>query len=341
MIFVGNSDSPLARERFYLISKVKGVTSYFFDRKNLSLLDQNLKPLTLQTKGSYTKYHLSSPFYFWKAIKQIRPNIIHFHGVSILLLAFSLIGYKGKVISTPQGSDINQGYRGIYSIFTRFLLKRSDVITVKSRYMLNRVKFLSGKWSEVINWGVDEIFEETKYVVSDSSVVKIFSPRSFKEIYNVKIIIDAIEKLKSEGFEIHFTVATLHDHEYLHSKKHVIDQLKIKADKLEMCEILSDTDFMISIPSYDGFSTTLIEALFLGVKPIISDIKPYSKEFSESYLVTKTKIDVSELYVVLKKEIESISIARKYKSQRVRYAISNYSRKSQIEKLKSLYFDAL
>jgi glycosyltransferase involved in cell wall biosynthesis len=337
MVFIGNSKSPLAVTRFEMISTTINTPCFFFDRYTLNLYDENMAVVLNCKYSMIGSYHLTAFLMLRAVIKLIKPEVIHFHGVSVILLALSIITFKGKIISTPQGSDINQNYRGIYKLFTWLLLSKLEIVTAKSNFMKQRVSKITKTKCIILNWGVDPIFESNYIELKQSPKVEILSPRSFKPIYNIEIILESIRSLKKSGYDIRFILVTLHDNDLLESYSDVIDKVYLNASKDVMHGLLTSSDMMISIPTYDGFSTSIVEALFSGAKPIISDIDSYKSDLLEENLVTRTLISVESLVKTLKVEIANIKELRDSKLNRIHYAHKYYSNASQIKILKELY----
>lgn len=345
-LFIGNSASPLAIDRFRIIESVSNLECYFFDKQKLVVMDRELVeinhlPLVVSMLLTipYVKkiYHLIAfSFLCWICLKK-KVLVIHFHGVSAQLLCLIKIVFKAiKIVATPQGSDINQNFRGVHRYFTKYLLDSADIVTVKSRFMRDRVNQIS-KPKQVIdlNWGVDYAFESWCVKKIEVETITILSPRTNKPNYNIEMILTAVERLKKLGRPIYFICISLQKSNVQNNG--VVDEIHHNINYSEMARVLSRSDIMISIPTNDGFSTSIMEALSLGVYPVISDINAYKGEFlGADSLLSRVKINVDDLTAELDRLCSDIVSIRAGRQARISYGQKEFSRKAQIEKISKI-----
>ncbi|RUO49320.1 glycosyltransferase [Pseudidiomarina donghaiensis] len=350
-IFLGNISSPLAVNRFLiLVDELVGYDFLFFDKSTgLSFTGQeirtrNFKDFSYVGKRTFASKLIDKfvvPFKLLSLMRKGKINLVHVHGASLLLLVFPLYFSKVKLVTTCQGSDIGFGYRFPYSIFTKVLLRRSDVITVKSNQMAFQAKKIVNKIPTLLNWGlsVDFINRGAKNAKDSSKVIRIVSMRSARPLYNIPIIFEAIKYLKCDfGEKVRFTFISLCEPE-VDLDLSVADEVALGLSQQECIDELAKAEIMISIPSHDGFSTTIMEALALGVYPIISNIEAYSGEFEDSpYLVQRLDdLSADSLEKVLREVIENIDAIRSASGIRRRFAQENYSYSSQVSIIKEIY----
>ena len=107
--------------------------------------------------------------------------------------------------------------------------------------------------------------------------------------------------------------------------------------KKELFDTLNQQDIMISIPSYDGFATSLMESLALGVYPIISDIESYNDDELKKYVEVIDLYNERDFIEKLEYCISSIDKIREDMEKRISFAKKNYSRKNQIKNLREIY----
>lgn len=338
VIFIGNVDSPLAIERFKMVDALSINDSIFYDRNSGKLFDRNF--ISLSEIKKFT--HFNSFLNLIKIIKKYKINIIHFHGVSVQLLALSkLIFPYIKIISTPQGSDINQNFKGKNYFFTKFLLNSSSLITVKSKFMYERVrKICNNKNIVELNWGINNIFYENETIRDD--YIYIVSPRTNRNNYNIDKIFHTISHLKCRFNNIKFIYISLHEENSEKINLNLADEIYFKLSPLEMKKIYNKCDFIISIPNNDGFSTSIMEALICGCLPIISNLESYN-ELNESYM-SVLKVDSPYEENLLFKISQSIfnidEIRNKIELRKSSY-LEIYSKENQIKILKKIYEEYL
>ena len=345
IVFVGNMRSPLARYRFDMVVHATSERAYFYDRGVCTFHNSVYMPsekyfesyLSLSKKILYkTKInHIISFFALLNFCLKNKVRVIIFHGVSVQLLSFIGLILDVKIVATPQGSDINRRGNGINARLTRVLLNQADVVTYKSNAMMKRIMCISNcKRLANLNWGVDPVFENQKFEGGNTKFT-IFSPRQNKPNYNVDVIAKAVKKLKHEGLPLYFINVSLTEEGVASI---FADETHYQLSSSEMAKIYLRSDVMVSVPSQDGFSTSVMEGLMLGVLPIISDIPAYSEEFpSDQFMVRKIKdICVEELAAKLRGAYHDWSAINSTKVHRQQYAKISYGRTNQMLKLKSM-----
>lgn len=145
----------------------------------------------------------------------------------------------------------------------------------------------------VIPWGIDlHIFNsvtendirilKNKYLHGSTKNIVLF-PRGLKYIYQTDIFLNGISQYLEKGGNAYFFILTgagynpdksiLKNALTLESK--YPNAVKIERDFLsekEMKALILSSDIVVSIPYYDGFSTTLAEAMYAGAIPMVNNI---------------------------------------------------------------------
>jgi|GEM_PF-4212397 len=336
IVFIGNIASPLAIERFSMLKNQAINDIYFYDRSNIIIYDHNFN-IIVKGKNKHF-FHITSFLYLIFFIFKYRINILHFHGVSVQLLALLALIPSLKIVATPQGSDINQNYKGKNKIFTSILLKKADKITVKSLAMKKRVNEITyNNKINILNWGLNNVFYENNPLNKGENIY-ILSPRSNKNNYNIVTIFEAVKEIKSYYSNVKFVYVSLHKDNDKLLDLSIADEIYYNLMPQEMKKLYLKSDFMISIPTNDGFSTSIMEALVCECLPIISNINSYDELPSGYQDVFKINQPYSEnLVSILKELINNINNVRNNsKVRKNKYAIA-YSKESQSLILKKIY----
>jgi glycosyltransferase involved in cell wall biosynthesis len=145
----------------------------------------------------------------------------------------------------------------------------------------------------VIPWGIDlQIFNsiteneirivKNNYLKNSIKNIVLF-PRGLKYIYQTDIFLNGISQYLDKGGNAYFFILTgagynpdksiLKNALTLESK--YPNAVKIERDFLsekEMKTLILSSDVVVSIPYYDGFSTTLAEAMYAGAIPMVNNI---------------------------------------------------------------------
>lgn len=336
LIFIGNLKSPLAVERFMMLRDNVDLIPFFYDRQKLELYDQNLVKVRTFKQGYL--FHLRSLFFLLYLIFSYKISVLHFHGVSVQFLSLISLLKNIYIISTPQGSDINQSYVGKNKFFTKILLNNSDMITVKSLFMEKRVKEIcKNKKIQLLNWGVNDIYYEDNSAIRDDNIY-IVSPRTNKPNYNINSIFDAIGEIKKKYKNVKFIYVSLHKIPEEEGDISIADEIYYSQNALEMREIYKRSDIMISIPSNDGFSTSIMESIICGCLPVISNLVAY-EELDDNYAnVIKVNYPYTvNLINILHQSILDIQLIRENIDCRKDKYSEIYSKHHQCLILKKIY----
>lgn len=108
----------------------------------------------------------------------------------------------------------------------------------------------------------------------------LISPRGVSALYHPDVLLDGLHQLLENHADAHVFVLTL-GHERpaaiqarldaldAHPRGHLIDRFLAKP---EMVALWSAADVLVSIPPKDGISVSVLEGMYLGALPVVSDI---------------------------------------------------------------------
>lgn len=340
ILFIGSYASPLSKERYKLIKTNMQYKRIIFFNTGFEYIQDND---IVTTKFYFNKYitTILQFFYLLFLIYKHNINILHFHGGFQVFANYIplFILKKIKIIVTVQGSEINQHYKGYKKYFVKYLLKKADYITVKSTFMKNKVIKITNNDINIVNlnWGISDYLFENKTVNNYDKVIKIISFRATDFIYNIEKIFEALTELKKKYKNIYFTYIEFNKNNKIYLNHSIVDEYYKDLSKKQLFNILQNQDIMISIPSFDGFATSLMESLALGVYPVISDIESYHDNDLRKSIQLINLDKQQDLVEKLEYCISSIDEIRKNREKRVLFAKENYSRKKQIEVLREIY----
>lgn len=229
-----------------------------------------------------------------KLLKEIRPDILHAHYV----LPEGLIGAFSKFhpfCLTILGSDI---YRlpdrsKAHKFLTRYVLKRADLITADSQDLKERVirYGVSEDKVVVINWGIDlqrfnkkEDSGDIRKELGVSNSPIVLSMRRLEPLYNLDIFVKAIPLVLSHISNVRFLI--LGDGSMKKELVSIAKRLGVlrniyflgMVNERDIIRYLSIAQVFVSIPTWDGTSVSLLEAMALGVPIIVSDL-PSNREW--------------------------------------------------------------
>ncbi len=230
-----------------------------------------------------------------RLIDEIEPDIVHAHYVAKYGYRGALSGFHPLVL-TAWGSDIylNAGQSFLSNRLTIYSLTKADLITGDSKDLLRAMRKLSASEDKLVEvqWGVEldwfDSVEKTNWKRElgwdDDPVV--ISTRSFKHFYNIDVLLKAVPLVLKEFANAKFLILgsgplegeLKQEAENLNLRDSVRFLGAIPYEKVPV--YLKDSQVFISIPSWDGTSASLLEAMSARLPVIVTDL-PTNREWIE------------------------------------------------------------
>ena len=226
-----------------------------------------------------------------KILKSIKPDILHGHYAIFGGFYCFILRDKYKTIISTWGSDILVYPKTslINKLMVKLILKNSKYITSDSNYMTHEIVRLKGSSDKIYTFpmGVEnEIFNYKHDYLKDNHTLQIISLRLHTSNYRIDTIIKGFYEALKINSNLFLTIGA--SGELSNEFRNLVTKLKIE-DKInfigwynpnEIGEILLNKDLIFSIPISDATSVSLLEAMAVGVFPIVSNI-PANKEWIE------------------------------------------------------------
>ena len=288
-----------------------------------------------------------------KIIRKFKPDIIHVHSVFLYGILISLATNK-KYIVTAWGSDVlyNVKQSFIIRILTSLSLKKASLITVESEYVKKACTSLGAKEEKIYNiqFGIDKIYHSDDFSFLSYKDLKkeiIVFPRGISSLYNISVFIDSLKDVLKNNKNVLFIIKYLNNHQNHQNISKIINELESKNISKENYKIIGELSYqqlinlysvskiIVSIPSSDSISISLIEAMRMGAVPIVSDI-PANREV----------VNCNELIIPInsKKLSDTICLIlsdyNKYKQKillKTKELIEKFDRKRNMGKVISIY----
>jgi L-malate glycosyltransferase len=231
---------------------------------------------------------------FWlrEILHSWKPDILHAHRVSSAGWLGAFSGFHPFVV-TPWGSDLylHPQRSAAARWLAKIVLSKADLLTADSADLCHKAIDFGAQESAtyLIQWGVDLA---AFHPVIDAAQMRqslgigegpvIFSPRGLHPVYNIDTIIRSIPPVKREFPEVVYLLRRYNaDSAYQIRVESLVLELGLEQSirwigRVEPWERLADyyslADIVISVPSSDSTSVSLLEAFACGAPVIASDL---------------------------------------------------------------------
>lgn len=327
--FVGNLASILFNQRISFIS------SLIDDRFQVNVIN------TLQDNLKTSLIFLIKCFYLIiSTALSTKKTIVVLHGAYARYLWIMLFLPNSSVVAILQGSELNSDFIGYKKYIIKCILRRADLLVFRSESQIKEAKDLIGTLSSnsiVVSWGLDsKIFD---YLRPKASVVPVLiSARATQPEYNISEIFEVVKKLKNEGIKVYFIYINFNKTICIHDKS-IVDEELVNPSQDLLWRALSRSDVLVSIPSYDGFSNTIIESLALGTFPVCTDLYPYKFLTDDMNLGAVVSIgcdsqrNIENLYFKIKQTIINLDQIREGTLLRRNFAMEHFQYGVGVDKI--------
>ena len=220
-----------------------------------------------------------------RAVARIAPDVLHGHFIVEHGFYAATLGRHPYVV-TAWGSDVlvEPGRDPVSRRIARWTLRRADLATSNNRYMAQRMVALGADpdRTHVITLGADTYFLEdgersvNARPAEPGRVPCVISTRAHEPLYNVDEIIDAYGRALRAGVQARLVV--LHGGAQTAALR---AQAEMAGGNIEFGgyqpreafrAALHDAEVFVSVPSSDGTSVALLQAMAAGCFPVVSDL---------------------------------------------------------------------
>lgn len=326
--------------------------------KDVKLYNFVIKGEDRVKKISWKLYLVLRSLRLRRLLKKINPDILHSHFVSYYgwwgaksgFHPFVLTAWGSDIYVIPQESAIGKAQ-------IEFALKNADLITSDAESLREETIALgaSEKNNYVIQWGID--FKRFNPDVKcdglreklgfDNSLV-VLSPRSFISLYNIDVIIKSIPLVMREIPNVTFILMRGYGNQETENELNKLAQELGIEDKIrfidfvlreEIPQYYKLADILVSIPSSDATSSSLLEGMACGVAPIVSDL-PSTREWikdGENGLVIPPK-DSETLGKVIIKLLKNKTQRELFAKRNIALIKEKADHKKHMDDMEQLYY---
>jgi glycosyltransferase involved in cell wall biosynthesis len=228
-----------------------------------------------------------------RVVDEIRPDVFHGHFVVEHGFYGALAGVHPYVV-TAWGSDVlvEPERDPVSKLIARWTLRRADLVTSNNALMAERMVALGTPRTKVaiVTLGADAYFLER----ADASVnvlppdsgrqPVVLSTRAHEPLYNIGEIFDAYAQAVRSRPDVRLVVAHEGSQTAALSRRVASSGGRIElagfVGREALRDAMKEAEVFVSVPSSDGTSVALLQAMAAGCFPIVSDL-PTQREWIE------------------------------------------------------------
>ena len=259
------------------------IENLFLKGQSISLLSEEICVFPTIESEKNISFRSLNPFtvirnYFKlkKYLGELNPSLIHIHQLNRLAYFASRAANKLNIplISTAWGSDVLliPKQNKFFKYLVTQILKNSAIITADSQDMIEAMKALHPQGNyKLLQYGIDPIQALEKEKI-------VYSNRLHEPLYRIEKIIEYFKEFSAQNPDWKLVIAgtgsqtellkTLVKNSEITEKISFVGWQK----KPENSVWYAKSSIYISIPSSDGTSVSVLEAMSAGCLPILSDI---------------------------------------------------------------------
>ncbi len=260
-------------------------------------------------------------FAYWgwwvrRYVQQLQPDVLHAHQIQGAGWLGAMSGYHPFVVS-GWGSDIllEQHKSLLRWLLVRVVRQQCDELTVPSQLLYDKAKEIgfSAPHIHLIPWGIDtEIFRPTprdavmsrRLLGIDVDARVILCPRKISPLYNIHTVLEAVGSLSTQLSKLQLVLLNFDvDSRYRLRLQRMISGRKMEdlvvwlpAQKSasDMARLYRMADVTVSIPSSEGYGSSVYEAMATGCPTVISDLPVFEDELQNRRHTLKVPVGDAE-----------------------------------------------
>jgi glycosyltransferase involved in cell wall biosynthesis len=188
---------------------------------------------------------------------------------------------------------------------TMHALSHADCVVGDSHYLLDKARELAPLRHEaVIPWGIERnMLRYRRPDLRFNRPLRIIVPRPHEKVYNNQFLVKALAPLINLGMvEIVFPEAgSLSGHFRLHARSLIGDRLRIykRLPRSKFLAFMAQHDIYLSGALSDSSPASLIEAMGLGLLPVVADIPGVREWVTPRSGFLFEQFDASALYKLI------------------------------------------
>lgn len=267
-------------------------------------------------------------------------HTVVFHGAYSPAFWLATLLRNVRTYSIVQGSELNTDYHGWRAWVVRTILRRSRIVACRNQVQCDEVVRLCRvppERCQVVHWGLNPELFTIERPPREAEIV-VISPRATQREYNIPAILEAVDRLKSDGHPIRLVYVRFNASFEVDPSNRADERLD-EPSQSELWQAIARADICVSVPNYDGLSNTVLETLALGSFPVCTDLPPYGFLKDDARLGALVPLGGDPLVGadcvsrVIEDTIERLDDVRQGATFRRNYALENFGTCSGIKEL--------
>jgi len=289
-----------------------------------------------------------SMFQARKLIKKLQPDIVHAHYATSCGLTAWVCGFHPTVV-TVHGSDLTVGMKSrIWRPLLKKIFDYCDCVNTVSKDLEEMAVSLgvSRDKIETLTLGIDtDKFRFVERAARDPAQgLRLVCTRRMEPVFDHQTILGALARLKDNGVKFQMTFVgdgSLLDALKRHTRAAGLEECVSFAGRVhndDLPEVLARHDVYLSASLWDGTSLSLLEALAMGLFPIVSDIKANSAWLSHNADGLLHKVGNSDdlarcIMQLYNQPMLAVAAARRNREK----VVAHGNRKTNMKRLDAIY----
>lgn len=272
-------DSPHTKK---FINMIDGILDYqLILQQNDLNLDYGNKTSRIKNKSIQSLFQIMKSLWF----SPFKYDVVHLHFINFTAFIVSLLSIK-PIIVTAWGSDVLvvPEKKLLYRMMIKFVLWRSEIITANSSQTMRvAINILAPKRKvNKVHFGINQYCKKTPHQEKENL---IYSPRNHAPLYNIEKVIHSFEEFYKNNPSWKLVISGREDPTKTPQLKKMAQGLPIEftgwITEEEHALWLSKAKIVVSIPSSDALSVTLMEAIYSNCVCFVSDLNSNKEVITE------------------------------------------------------------
>lgn len=235
-------------------------------------------PGKINSQGGNASTYLKNIFRFKKILHRTNPAIINAHYLSSYgLIAAILKRKKDLLIHFLMGSDVmlSMDKSILHKVLSYYSLSKADIIVSVSEAMTTKLlHYFPSLKNKIITgqYGIDTDLLDT--FSTQKKDIDLISNRNWIDNSNYPVIMEAFETFQeSSSIALVGNNGSEYAHNLLQDHPTLQKSVYPMIPYHENMKLVGRSKIFVSLTSSDGTPLSLLEALYLGAVPIVSDLK--------------------------------------------------------------------